>query len=162
MSAPRYQTILSGDIPRLALPRDAGSVRVIAGSLGDARGPARTFSPLNVWDLNLQAKGAATLPIPAGHIAALAVLRGRVSVNDSAPVDGVQLVLLEASGDEISVHADEPSSVLVLSGIPIPEPIVGYGPFVMNTREEIEQAMRDFQAGKFGRMPLAREMTAGA
>jgi redox-sensitive bicupin YhaK (pirin superfamily) len=168
MSAPRYQTILDRDIPRVALPQDAGMVRVIAGSLiqgasfAEARGPASTFSPLNVWDLQLNAGGAVTLPIPAGHIAALAVLRGRVSVNESAPVGGVQLLLLGAAGDEISVRADQPSSVLVLSGIPIPEPIVGYGPFVMNSREEIAQAVRDFQSGKFGRMPPAEKLTASA
>jgi quercetin 2,3-dioxygenase len=162
MSAPRYQTILSQDIPRVALPQDAGSVRVIAGSFADARGPAGTFSPLNVWDLQLKADGAATLTMPAGHNAALAVLRGRVSVNDSAPVSGVQLVLLGAAGDEISVRADQASSVLLMSGAPIPEPIVGYGPFVMNSKQEIEQAMRDFQAGKFGRMPPAEKLTASA
>jgi redox-sensitive bicupin YhaK (pirin superfamily) len=158
MAAPRYQTLLNQDIPRLALPQDAGSLRIIAGKLGETRGPAGTFSPLNVWDLDLHAGGSATLPIPDGHIAALAVLRGRVSVNASALIDGVQLLLLGAAGDEIHVHADQASSVLVLSGIPIAEPIVGYGPFVMNTREEIEQAMRDFQAGKFGRMPSAPQM----
>jgi redox-sensitive bicupin YhaK (pirin superfamily) len=155
MAAPRYQTIVNRDIPRLALPHDAGSVRIIAGNLGETYGPAGTFSPLNVWDLQLQAGGMASLPIPAGHIAALAVLRGRVSVNASALIDGVQLLLLGAAGDEIHVLAAQASSVLVLSGIPIAEPIVGHGPFVMNTREEIVQAMRDFQTGKFGQMPLS-------
>jgi redox-sensitive bicupin YhaK (pirin superfamily) len=162
MSAPRYQTLLRRDIPRLQLPQAAGSVRVIAGSFGEARGPASTFSPLNVWDLQLEAAGAATLAIPEGHIAALVLLRGRVSVNESAALSGAQFALLGAAGDEIGVRADEPSSVLLLSGAPIPEPIVGYGPFVMNSRQEIEQAMRDFQAGKFGRMPAAQESTAGA
>ncbi len=161
MSAPRYQTILSREIPRLALPEDAGSVRIIAGSHADVRGPASTFSPLNVWDLQLKAGGAASFAIPEGHIAALAVLRGRVSVNGSAPASAVQLVLLSAAGDEIHVSAEEHSSVLLLSGAPIPEPIVGYGPFVMNSREEIEQAVRDFQAGKFGRMPPATKLAAG-
>jgi redox-sensitive bicupin YhaK (pirin superfamily) len=161
MSAPRYQSLLSEDIPRVALPQHAGSVRVIAGSFSDARGPASTFSPINVWDVALEAAAAATLPIPEGHIAALAVLRGRVSVNDSAGLSAVQLVLLGAAGGEISLRAEQPSSVLLMSGAPIPEPIVGYGPFVMNSKEEIEQAMRDFQAGKFGRMPPAPRLAAG-
>jgi redox-sensitive bicupin YhaK (pirin superfamily) len=162
MSAPRYQTLLNRDIPRVALPQGAGIVRVIAGSFADAHGPASTYSPLNVWDLRLEAAGAATLRIPEGHIAALVVLRGRVSVNESDWLNGPQWLLLRAAGDEISVRAEQQSSVLLLSGVPILEPIVGYGPFVMNSRQEIEQAMRDFQAGKFGRMPPAAKLTARA
>jgi hypothetical protein len=162
MSAPRYQTILNRDIPRVGLPQGAGSVRIIAGNFADAHGPASTYSPLNVWDLQLEAAGAATLRIPAGHIAAVVVLRGRVSVNDSAWANGPQWVLLGPAGDEIRVRAEQQSSVLLLSGVPILEPIVGYGPFVMNSREEIEQAMRDFQAGKFGRMPPALGSGASA
>jgi quercetin 2,3-dioxygenase len=159
MSAPRYQALSNRDIPRLALPDGAGSVRVIAGSLASQRGPASTFSPLNVWDMQLEAGKAATLPIPAGHIAALAVLRGEIAVNESRPVGGVGLVLLGAEGDEIRVEASQASSVLVLSGAPILEPIVGHGPFVMNSSQEIEAAIRDFRGGKFGSMSPA---SAGA
>ncbi len=161
MSAPRYQALARRDIPRLALPDGAGSVRVIAGSLGSQRGPASTFSPLNVWDMQLEAGGAATLPIPPGHIAALAVLHGELTVNESRPVRGVELVLLAADGDEIQVEASQGSSVLVLSGAPILEPIVGHGPFVMNSSQEIEAAIRDFHSGKFGSMSPAGAPTAG-
>jgi redox-sensitive bicupin YhaK (pirin superfamily) len=162
MSAPRYQTLLSPDIPRVILPQDAGSIRVIAGSFADTRGPASTFSPLNVWDLKLEAAAAINLAIPEGHIAVLAILRGGVSVNDSAGSSGVHSVVLGAGGDEISLRADQQSSVLLLSGEPIPEPIVGYGPFVMNSRDEIQQAIQDFQAGKFGRMPPSPRLAASA
>ena len=160
MSAPRYQALSSREIPRLALPEGAGSVRLIAGSLGTLRGPASTFSPLNVWDMQLEAGAAATLPLPAGDIAALAVLRGEITVNDSRPVRAVELVVLGAEGDEIRVEASRASSVLLLSGTPILEPIVGHGPFVMNSSQEIEAAIRDFQGGKFGRMSRKVSETA--
>jgi redox-sensitive bicupin YhaK (pirin superfamily) len=156
MSAPGYQTLLNRDIPRLTLPNGAGSVRVIAGSLAAQRGPASTFSPLNVWDMQLERGATATLAVPQGHIAALAVLRGQIIVNESRAAGGVGLVLLESEGDEISVQATQASSVLLLSGAPILEPIVGHGPFVMNTGQQIEAAMHDFRSGKFGRMTPPR------
>ncbi len=159
MSAPRYQALSNRQIPRLMLPDGAGSVRVIAGSLAAQLGPASTFSPLNVWDMQLEAGRAATLPIPTGHIAALAVLRGEITANESRPVRGVELVLLGADGDEIRVQASLASSVLVLSGAPILEPIVGHGPFVMNSSQEIEAAIRDFRGGTFGRISPAEERT---
>ena len=152
MSAPRYQTLLNRDIPRAVLADGAGSARIIAGSLLGQRGPAATFSPLNVWDMQLEAGGAVTLPIPAGHIAAVALLHGEISVNESRPVRGVELVLLGQEGDEIQVEASQPSTLLLLSGAPILEPIVGHGPFVMNSSQEIETAIQDLRRGKFGRM----------
>jgi quercetin 2,3-dioxygenase len=157
MSAPRYQTLLNGNIPRLTLPGGAGRIRVIAGGLAAQRGPASTFSPLNVWDMHLEAASTATLPIPSGHIAALAVFSGAVTVNDAQPAHGVELILLGADGDEIHIEASQASSVLLLSGLPILEPIVGHGPFVMNASHEIDAAINDFRSGKFGRMsPAAR------
>ena len=160
MSAPRYQTLLNRDIPCVSLPDGAGRVRVIAGSLAAQRGPASTFSPLNVWDMQFERGAAATLAVPQGHIAALAVLRGEITVNESRAARGVELVLLDPAGDEISVQAAQASSVLLLSGAPILEPIVGHGPFVMNSSQEIEAAMRDFHSGKFGRMPPLAASTA--
>jgi redox-sensitive bicupin YhaK (pirin superfamily) len=155
MSAPRYQALLNRDIPRVALPDGAGSARIIAGSLLGQRGPASTFSPVSVWDVQLEAGRAVTLPIPAGHIAALAVLSGEVSVNESRGVRGVELVLLGTDGDEMRIAANEASKLLLMSGAPILEPIVGHGPFVMNSSQEIETAIQDLRHGKFGRMSPA-------
>jgi quercetin 2,3-dioxygenase len=156
MSPPRYQTILNVDIPTISLSGEAGSLRVIAGEHGSARGPAATFSPLNVWDVRLNAGKPVNLSLPAGHIAIVAVLRGTVRVNGSRAASAAELVLLDAAGSELGLEAVADSTVLVLTGAPIDEPIVGYGPFVMNSRPEIETAMSDFRQGKFGRMPASQ------
>jgi hypothetical protein len=155
MSAPRYQTILNADIPRVNLADDAGSVRVIAGSFDGHDGPAGTYSPLNVWDVRLKAGHQASFPVPDGHTAAIAVLRGSITVHGSRPAGDAELLLLDSTGDEVHIEAAADTTLLLLSGEPIPEPIVGYGPFVMNTRQEIETAVNDFQRGKFGRMATA-------
>jgi len=152
MTAPRYQTILNVAIPRVDLAAGAGSVRVIAGGFDGRSGPADTFSPMNVWDVRLQAGHATSLPVPEGHTTALAVLRGTVTVNGSRPVGDAELLVLDRAGDEVKIEAGADAILLLLSGVPIPEPIVGYGPFVMNSRQEIETAINDFQKGKFGRM----------
>jgi redox-sensitive bicupin YhaK (pirin superfamily) len=156
MSRPRYQGILNAQIPHVALAAGAGCVRVIAGSYGAERGPAATFSELNVWDVRLRAGGDMSLRLPEGHSTAIAVLRGAISANGSRQAKDAELVLLDRRGDEVRIAASADSTLLLLSGAPIAEPIVGYGPFVMNTRQEIEAAMNDFRAGKFGRMPLDR------
>jgi quercetin 2,3-dioxygenase len=155
MSEPRYQTILNASIPQVDLADGAGSVRIIAGSFGGRSGPALTFSPLNVWDLRLQSGRSASLPIPEGHVAVLAVLRGSIAVNGSHPAGDAELVVLDHRGDELELQAGADSTVLVLSGAPLAEPVVGYGPFVMNSTQEIDTAISDFQRGKFGRMPAA-------
>jgi hypothetical protein len=156
MSAPRYQTILKADIPQVELADGSGSVRVIAGSLAGADGPAHTVTSLNVWDLRLGAGRATSFSLPEGHNVAIAVLRGSVSVNGSRNAGDAELIVLERDGDEVHLEAAAESTVLLLSGAPIGEPIVGYGPFVMNSRQEIEAAVSDFQRGKFGRMPASQ------
>jgi redox-sensitive bicupin YhaK (pirin superfamily) len=153
MSAPRYQTILDATIPRRELAGGAGSVRVIAGSFDGHAGPAATYSPLNVWDVRMSAGHQASLPVPEGHNVAIAVLRGSIAVHGSRPAGDAELLVLGRAGDEVNIEAAADTTLLLLSGEPIPEPIVGYGPFVMNTRQEIETAVNDFQRGKFGRMP---------
>ncbi len=153
MSAPRYQAIVGTQIPSVALPEEAGTLRVIAGEYLGTRGPAATFTPLNVWDLRLQAGKSVRLQIAPGQTTALAILRGAVRVNESHGAGEAELVILDLVGDEVELRAEKDSSLLVLSGVPIGEPIVGYGPFVMNSREEIQTAIGDFQAGRFGRMP---------
>jgi redox-sensitive bicupin YhaK (pirin superfamily) len=153
MAPPRYQSILNAQIPQITLPAGAGTLRVIAGSFSGQQGPASTFSELNVWDVRLRSGTEVTLSVPEGHSAAIAVLRGAITVNGSRAAQDAELVLLEGGGSDIHVAAGADSTVLVLSGVPIAEPIAGYGPFVMNTRQEIETAMNDFRLGKFGRMP---------
>jgi redox-sensitive bicupin YhaK (pirin superfamily) len=150
MSAPRYQDILDRQIPSVSLPGHAGTVRVIAGELGEAKGPAKTFTPINVWDLRLNAGHVAELALPEGHTTALLVLHGQVVLNGSTPASDAQLAVMDRRGTSLSVEAKKEATLLVLSGEPIDEPVVGRGPFVMNTEEEIHQAFLDYQRGKMG------------
>ncbi len=153
MSAPRYQAIVGSQIPSVALPEGAGTLRVIAGEYQGARGPAQTFTPLNVWDLHLQAGKNVTLQIAPGQTTALAILRGGALVNGTHRAGDAELLILDLIGTEVELSAEKDTSLLVLTGVPIGEPIVGYGPFVMNSREEIQTAIGDFQAGRFGHIP---------
>jgi len=150
MSASGYQAILARDIPEVSLPDDAGTVRIIAGTHAGNQGPARTFSPMNVWDLRLNGGHVSELALPDGWTAALIVLRGVVRVNGGEGVREAQMVVLDRVGESLSVAAEGDAVVLLLSGEPIDEPIVGYGPFVMNNEAEIAQAISDFNGGHFG------------
>ncbi|CRM75614.1 quercetin 2,3-dioxygenase [Pseudomonas sp. 2822-15] len=147
-----YQTILDGDIPALPLADDAGSLRLIAGEFAGAKGPARTFTPIDVWDVRLNAGKAVTLDLHAGRNTALVVLKGTVQVNGQELVREGQLALFERDGDQLALESNNDAMFLLLSGEPIDEPIVGHGPFVMNTEQEIHQAFADFQSGQFGQM----------
>jgi len=153
MATPRYQAILNSEIPAVPLANGAGTVRVIAGQYENAKGPAHTFTPMNVWDLRLVASGSTTMPAPAGWNTALIVLDGQIKVNSERVVQDGAMVVLSAQGSDCMIETLSDASVLLLSGEPIDEPVVGYGPFVMNTRGEIEQAIHDFNSGKFGEMP---------
>ena len=152
MIAPHYQAILSADIPVVALLDAAGSIRVIAGCYQDHTGPARTYTPMNVWDVRLKRGKVTELPLPEGWNTALAVLHGKISVNGSSLVQAAQLVSLDRAGDTVSLDVREDATVLLLSGEPIDEPVVGYGPFVMNSQTEIDQAIADFNSGHFGQL----------
>jgi redox-sensitive bicupin YhaK (pirin superfamily) len=152
MSAPGYQSILDSDIPSAELPDGAGRVRVIAGMFEGRKGPARTFSPVNVWDARLKADARVTLDLPEGHTSMLVVLAGRIAVNGTQEAGVAEMVLLDRAGTQVEIEARGDATVLVLTGEPLDEPIVGYGPFVMNTEDEIHQAIDDFNAGRFGRM----------
>ncbi|QYY28277.1 MULTISPECIES: pirin family protein [Cupriavidus] len=150
MTPAGYQAINDRDISAVMLPDGAGTVRVIAGEFGDRAGPARTFTPMNVWDLRLNQGSLSELPVPEGWNAALIVLRGTVKVNARTVAGEAQMVLLERSGNGISIEASTDAVALLLAGEPIDEPIVGYGPFVMNSEQEIAQALSDLQSGHFG------------
>ncbi len=151
MSTPHYQGILKSQIPLASLPDGAGQARVIAGDLLGTRGPAKTFTPINLWDLHLNAGVALELPIPSGHTTVITVQNGEVRLNDE-PVKAVELALLDREGDSVNLLASSAARVLVLTGEPLNEPVVGQGPFVMNTREQIRQAIEDYQAGRMGRL----------
>ncbi len=153
MAPPRYQEILDKDIPAVALPDEAGTLRIIAGRHAGRSGPASTFTPMHVWDMRLNPGGVADLAVPEGWNTALVVLRGTVLVNDEAIVRDAQLALLEPAGTSLSVAANNDAVVLLLSGQPIAEPIAGYGPFVMNSEDQIRAAIADFNNGRFGEMP---------
>jgi quercetin 2,3-dioxygenase len=147
---PGYQTLLNADIPTVDLPDGAGKLRVIAGDYAGSKGPARTFTPIDIYDVKLNPNGATTLTPRDGHTVAVVVLKGTVLINGSEIAREAQFALLGRSGGEVSIEANGEASVLVLSGEPIDEPVVMHGPFVMNTTDEIRQAMVDFQSGRFG------------
>lgn len=152
MAAPGYQAILDGDIPAVALPDDAGTVRVIAGEYGQKKGPAQTFTPMHVWDMRLKQGSISEFDMPEGWTTALVVLHGTVLVNGEAVTREAQMVVLDKAGCHLSIEANNDATVLLLSGEPIDEPIVGHGPFVMNSQAEIAQAITDFNSGRFGQM----------
>jgi redox-sensitive bicupin YhaK (pirin superfamily) len=145
-----YQTLLNGQIPKVDLPQDAGRVRVIAGDYAGQQGAAKTFSPINLWDVNLLAGKAASLPLPDGHTSLLLVLKGDVTVNDKQRAGAGALAVFAREGDGITLKAETDAQLLVMDGEPFDEPIVGHGPFVMNSRAEIEQAFKDYQMGRMG------------
>jgi quercetin 2,3-dioxygenase len=156
LTSPRYQTLLDRDIPVVRLPDNSGSVRVIAGEFEGSKGPARTFTPVNLLDLRLRAGHRARLNLREGYTAAFFVLKGRIVIN-GAKADGAaneaELVVFERKGDEVVIEATSDASVFVMNGQPIDEPIAGYGPFVMNTQQQIQEAIVDFNRGRLGKIP---------
>ena len=155
MTRPGYQSILNADIPTVTLPDNAGTARIIAGAMDGSKGPASTFTPINVWDVRLNRDVETTLPLPEGHTAIVVVLSGHVTVNGDQPAGSAEALLLDRQGDSVTLHADADTTLLILTGEPIDEPIVGYGPFVMNSEDEIPQAVTDFNSGRFGDIPAA-------
>jgi quercetin 2,3-dioxygenase len=152
MSAPRYQTLLNREIPLIELADGAGQLRVIAGECSARRGPARTATPMNVWDLRLKQGHATEWVATGGHTLALIVLHGEVLVNGNEVLRDAQMVTFERTGRAITLQARSDATALWLSGEPIDEPVVGYGPFVMNSEPEIRQAISDFNSGRFGQL----------
>jgi len=156
MTPPRYQTLLARDVPLVSLPQEGGSVRVIAGEFGGAKGPARTFTPVNLLDVDLRAGHSVRLNLRDGFSGALYVLKGRILVNRESASE-TELVVLDREGDEVLIEATSDARLFVMNGAPIDEPLAGHGPFVMNTPREIQQAFADLHHGRLGKIPeLAR------
>ena len=152
MAKPRYQTILDASIPRIAIGGNAGTLRVIAGEYEGKRGPAETFTPIEVWDLQVAPGKTVTLKTPEGHTTAIVPMQGNALINGGDPTGPSQIAQLAREGGEFAITADGDLLALVLAGEPISEPVVGYGPFVMNSEREIAAAFADFQSGRFGQM----------
>ena len=145
-----YQTLLKAQIPNITLPQEAGTVRVIAGDYNGRKGAAKTFSPINLWDVNLRAGKSAELPLPDGHSTTFLVLSGEVEVDGERDAGEGDLAIFARAGDGITVKAKTDAKLLVMGGEPFDEPVVGHGPFVMNSRAEIQQAFEDYQLGRMG------------
>jgi redox-sensitive bicupin YhaK (pirin superfamily) len=152
MTAPGYQPILSQSIPQIELSNSRGSIRVIAGEHEGHTGPAKTFTPMNVFDIRLKKGEELVLPVADGWNTSVVVLRGALEGGDDSGViaKDAKMLMFSQEGEDIKIRALEDSVALLLSGEPIDEPIVGHGPFVMNTRQEIDQAISDFNRGAFG------------
>ena len=151
LDPPRYQEIVAAQIPSVPLG-GAGSLRVIAGEYAGARGPARTFTPIHLFDLRLDGAGPVELALPDGYTTALAVLRGTLRAQGSEPIGAAEVALFDRAGEAIRIDAAEAASALLLCGAPIGEPIAGQGPFVMNHPAEIRQAMLDYRSGRMGHL----------
>lgn len=147
---PGYQAITANEIPQVALPDAAGSVRVIAGSYHGAKGPARTFSPMQVWDVRLNKGARVSFDLDNGDTAALFVMHGGLKFAGGETAGEATLVVFERAGSTLEFAVLEDTKLLLLSGEPIDEPIVGYGPFVMNSEAEIRTAIEDYRSGKRG------------
>lgn len=152
MAPPGYQGITAGQIPEVALPGAAGTLRVITGEYASAQGPARSFTPMNVWDLRLRAGHRVAFDLPAGHTTALFVLHGSLRIDGKHTIRAAELAVMERDGSRLEFEVSEDATVLLLNGEPLNEPVVGYGPFVMNTQAEIVQAIDDFNSGRFGQI----------
>ncbi len=152
LAAPKYQALTDRSIETVKLPDEKGVVRVISGAYEDSKGPAETFSPAHMLDLRLEPGAEVRLPTPRDYNTALLVLQGQVTANGSKPVSAGEFILFENDGDEVVVESLSRSIVMFLSGAPIDEPLVHYGPFVMNSVDEINQAIEDFNSGGFGQL----------
>ncbi len=148
MTAPAYQAITDGQMPRVTLPDDAGTMRLIAGEYSGVSASTHTFTPMHVWDMRLKVGGVLSFDFPVGDTVALFVLRGTLSIC-SHTVRSAELAVMEREGTHLQFEIIEDAVVLLLSGQPLGEPIVGHGPFVMNSQQEILRAIRDFSTGKF-------------
>ena len=156
MTPAGYQAITRDTIPTVTF--DGGTARIIAGELNGTKGPARTFTPINLWDVRIDADAEITLPLPEGHTSMIAVLSGHITIGDEGGDEGLgeaEIGRFSVEGEGVTLRADGASMILVMTGEPIDEPVVGHGPFVMNSMAEIRQAIDDFNSGRFGAMAPA-------
>ncbi len=147
---PAYQDIMPEQIPAVNLDEQGSYLRVIAGQYGDTLGPAETFTPINILDLRLKAGAKVKLPLADAYSTGIYTVKGKVAYNDGQSISEGFFVVFEETGEQIEIHAEADTTLLLLNGEPINEPVVSYGPFVMNTQEEIREAFREFRAGKMG------------
>jgi redox-sensitive bicupin YhaK (pirin superfamily) len=152
LTAPKYQALTGRSIEAVPLADERGVVRIISGVYEDTRGPAETFTPAHMLDLRLKPGAHVRLPTPREFNTALLVLDGQVTANGSKPVSAGEFILFKNDGDEVVVESLTESIVMFLSGAPIDEPLVHYGPFVMNSIDEINQAIEDYNRGRFGQL----------
>jgi hypothetical protein len=151
-SPPSYQTLRDRDIPSIRLANGSGTARVISGNFQNIKGPARTFTPIDLWDIRLPAGYAIELQVPDGYTTILVNLRGKTLLNETEQVEAAEMALFDRHGDSLMVTAREDATMLLLNGAPIDEPVVSYGPFVLNNEDEIRQAFIDYHSGRMGRI----------
>lgn len=152
MAEPKYQGLSRAQIPKVELADGAGFVRVVAGEFQGVKGPASTFSPIHAWDVRLNKGAKQTFKVQKGFTTLVFVLDGNVTLNDGENVGAAEMAVLDRVGEEFSLATSSDAKILVLIGEPLNEPVVGYGPFVMNTSHEIWQAMKDYEDGKMGNL----------
>jgi quercetin 2,3-dioxygenase len=149
MTEPRYQSITKDKIATLDLSDSAGKVDIIAGSLNEVVGPAETFTPINLWNIYLEAGAEQVFKIPKPHNCAMIIIEGEMVI-DGVNIIQDQMVLMSNDGQNVGIKAVSKSIILLMSGEPIDESIEAYGPFLMNTKAQILEAIDDFNSGKFG------------
>lgn len=150
MTTPKYQAINHSEIAEFVLPNNAGTIEVIAGSFNGTNGSASTFTPIEMYNARLSKGGKTNFNFPAHYNTAFIVIEGEIKINNTSIAKTDQMVYFKNEGENIAFEALTDSLVLILSGEPINEPIAQYGPFLMNTQEEIKQAITDYNEGRFG------------
>ena len=152
LSAPAHQDLRGASIPNVGLADDAGVARIIAGQHGEVQGPARTFTPINVWDVRLIERQRATFRVPSDHNVVVVVLGGSVMLDRGERVTGPKVALLGRDRGTLRIESLDDALLLILTGVPLHEPVAMSGPFVMNTRSEVLAAIADFRRGEMGRL----------
>ncbi|HPB98367.1 MAG TPA: pirin family protein, partial [Polyangiaceae bacterium] len=147
MDPPQYQPIVANQMGVVSLPENAGEIRVIAGETFGVKGPAKTHTPISLLDVRLHAKGHLALPFPSSYNVGMLVMQGEARLGETHTIVQHDFVVFEHSDDPIRIEAASDTQLLMLAGEPIREPVVSYGPFVMNTEREIQQAFADFRSG---------------
>ena len=149
---PAYQDIRSANIPEVLIKNNKGKIRIIAGELDGVKSPANTFTRINIFDAHVNADASFNLKVTEGDNTAMLLLKGTVMINDDKTAREGEMLVFENEGDNIHIQTNNEVHLLLLSGEPITEPVAAYGPFVMNTQQEIMEAINDFNAGKFGHL----------